>query len=143
MKKLTLKAGDKSIELIDRSALRTIVSGTQTIDLNATDKCSIKVKSAEVLDIPIGATCTIFGRPYRMNYLPRTEKLEQRLFETYIDLEGPQYDLLRVIYDLTVDTTNNQLQDVQADTLIGDLRRFATVLIANANRVFPGAWRLF
>lgn len=142
MNKLTLNTGSAAIELIDRNALRTVVSATQTINLNATDKCVIKVRSAEVFEIPIGATCTIFGRFYRMNYLPRVEKLENRLFETDIELEGVQYDLIRVIYDLTIDTTNNQLQDVRGDALTGDLNRFATVLIANANRIFPGSWRL-
>ena len=53
-----------------------------------------------------------------------------------------QYDLFRITYDLTVDTTTNELQDVQGDTLTGNLHRFMTVLIANANRVFPGKWKL-
>lgn len=47
---------------------------------------------------------------------------------------------MRASYDLTIDTTSNQLQDVQADSLTGNLRRFADVLISNANRVFPGKW---
>lgn len=45
-------------------------------------------------------------------------------------------------YDVTIDTTTNELQDVQGDTLTGDLHRFMTVLVANANRVFPGKWVL-
>lgn len=49
---------------------------------------------------------------------------------------------MRATYDVTIDTTNNKLQDVQGDSLTGDLCRFLTVLIANANRVFPGKWRL-
>ena len=57
-------------------------------------------------------------------------------------MEGVQYDLLRATYDLTIDTTSNTLQDVQSDALTGGLRRFATVLISNANRVFPGQWAL-
>ena len=57
-------------------------------------------------------------------------------------MEGVQYDLLRVTYDLTIDTTSNKLQDVQGDALTGDLRRFATVLISNASRVFAGQWAL-
>jgi hypothetical protein len=57
-------------------------------------------------------------------------------------MEGLQYDLLRATYDLTIDTTSNTLQDVQSDALTGDLRRFATVLISNASRVFAGQWAL-
>ena len=57
-------------------------------------------------------------------------------------MEGVQYDLLRATYDLTIDTTSNKLQDVQGDALTGDLRRFATVLISNASRVFAGQWAL-
>ena len=57
-------------------------------------------------------------------------------------MEGAQYDLLRVTYDLTIDTTSNKLQDVQGDALTGNLRRFATVLISNASRVFAGQWAL-
>ena len=53
-----------------------------------------------------------------------------------------EYDLLRAFYDVTIETTGNTLQDVQGDALTGNLKRFATVLIANANRVFPDKWKL-
>lgn len=46
------------------------------------------------------------------------------------------------MYNVNFDTTNNTIQDVTGDSLTGDLARFMAVLIANANRVFPGVWSI-
>lgn len=90
----------------------------------------------------IGDKITIFGRDYKLNRLPKVKKTGMHEFQYDLEFEGIQYDLFRVTYDVTIDTTTNELQDVQGDTLTGDLHRFMTVLIANANRVFPGKWVL-
>ena len=50
--------------------------------------------------------------------------------------------MMRVTYDLTIDTTSNQLADVSGDSLTGNLRRFATVMVSNLNRVFKNMWEL-
>ena len=131
-----------NINLISKSphALSTVTQGSQKITLLAEDVVTLTVESAVKISFEIGDSIDIFGRVYRMNRLPRMQKNGNRLFTYEIEMEGIQYDLMRASYDLTIDTTSNQLQDVQADSLTGNLRRFADVLISNANRVFPGKW---
>ncbi|WGU70639.1 hypothetical protein QIU18_00325 [Capnocytophaga canimorsus] len=90
----------------------------------------------------IGDTINIFGRTYKMNQLPKMQKTGPHSFSYDLVFEGIQYDLIRVTFDLTIDTTNNQLQDFQSNTLTGNLRRFAEVLLANVARVFPQKWEL-
>lgn len=131
-----------NINLISKSphTLSTVTQGSQKITLLAEDVVTLTVESAVKISFEIGDSIDIFGRVYRMNRLPRMQKNGNRLFTYEIEMEGIQYDLMRASYDLTIDTTSNQLQDVQADSLTGNLRRFADVLISNANRVFPGKW---
>lgn len=136
------RASGGNINLINKSpnALSTVTQGSQKITLLAEDVVTLTVESAVKIPFEIGDSIDIFGRVYRMNRLPRMQKNGNRLFTYEIEMEGIQYDLMRASYDLTIDTTSNQLQDVQADSLTGSLRRFADVLISNANRVFPGKW---
>ena len=136
------RASGGNINLINKSpnALSTVTQGSQKITLLAEDVVTLTVESAVKIPFEIGDSIDIFGRVYRMNRLPRMQKNGNRLFTYEIEMEGIQYDLMRASYDLTIDTTSNQLQDVQADLLTGNLRRFADVLISNANRVFPGKW---
>lgn len=124
------------------ASLSTVTKGTQKIARLGEDIVNISVESAVKVAFHIGDKITMFGRDYRLNRLPVVKKEGKRLFSYDLEFEGVQYDLMRATYDLTIDTTNNELQDVQADTLTGNLERFATVLIANANRVFPGKWVL-
>lgn len=136
------RASGGNINLISKSphALSTVTQGSQKITLLAEDVVTLTVESAVKIPFEIGDRLDVFGRVYRMNRLPRMQKNGNRLFTYEIEMEGIQYDLMRASYDLTIDTTSNQLQDVQADSLTGNLRRFADVLISNANRVFPGKW---
>ena len=136
------RASGGNINLINKSpnALSTVTQGSQKITLLAEDVVTLTVESTVKIPFEIGDSIDIFGRVYRMNRLPRMQKNGNRLFTYEIEMEGIQYDLMRASYDLTIDTTSNQLQDVQADLLTGNLRRFADVLISNANRVFPGKW---
>ncbi|NDV63779.1 phage tail protein [Bacteroides sp. 224] len=119
-----------------------IKSAKQNISLLDIDLVNITIESPFKQEYGIGDSITIFGRIYKMNRLPKVKKTGNFGFSYDLEFEGIQYDLLRATYNLNIDTTNNQLQDVQADTLIGDLRRFATVLVSNANRVMPDKWRL-
>ena len=89
-----------------------------------------------------GDSISVFGRTYRLNQLPRVRRTGAHKYAYDLTFEGVQYDLLRAFYDVTIETTGNTLQDVHGDALTGDLRRFATVLVSNANRVFPGMWQL-
>ncbi|KAF5072894.1 hypothetical protein DSECCO2_197820 [anaerobic digester metagenome] len=138
------KAGGETINLYSKnaSALSTVTNAEQSSALNSDDIVRVAVDSAVKIAFDIGDKMNILGRWYKINRLPTVKKTGNRLFTYNIELEGVQYDLARVVYDLTIDTTSNALQDVQADMLTGNLQRFATVLIANANRVFPGKWVL-
>ena len=131
-------------DLMNRTpgALSTVTRGAQKVALLGEDVVTLTVESARPIEFEIGDRMAVFGRTYTLNRLPRVQKQGERLYTYEVELEGVQYDLLRVTYDLTIDTTSNTLQDVQSDALTGDLRRFATVLIANANRVLPGQWEL-
>lgn len=117
-----------------------ITSAKQNWELNAEDTVTITVVSPFPQAYGIGDKITVFGRDYKLNRLPKVKKTGMADFQYDLEFEGIQYDLFRVTYDLTIDTTSNQLQDVQGDTLTGDLKRFMDVLVSNANRVFPGQW---
>ena len=130
------------VPMQNRRTATGIVSAKQNWGLNAEDTVDITVESPFPQTYNIGDKITIFGRDYKLNRLPSVRKTGMHEFQYTLQFEGVQYDLFRVTYDLTIDTTTNVLQDVQGDTLTGNLRRFMQVLIANANRVFPGKWRL-
>lgn len=129
-------------ELAKRGNSQGFTQAMQRWDLQGADIVSVTVESAIPMTYGIGDKINVFGREYKLNRLPKVTKNANYHFVYELEFEGIQYDLLRVTYDLTIDTTSNQLQDIQADSLTGNLQRFATVLIANANRVFPGKWSL-
>ncbi|KAA6300909.1 MAG: hypothetical protein EZS26_002935 [Candidatus Ordinivivax streblomastigis] len=128
--------------IASKSAATAIKSAKQTWELLGNDVVHIHVESSFPQTYGIGDKITVFGRAYQLNRLPKIRKTGMHAFSYDLEFEGVQYDLIRVTYDLTIDTTHSQLQDIQADALTGDLRRFATVLIANANRVFPNNYVL-
>ena len=132
------------IDLMNRTPgqLSTVTRGTQKVALLGEDVVTLTVESVRPIAFEIGDVMNVYGRAYRLNRLPAVQKQGERLYTYEVEMEGAQYDLLRVTYDLTIDTTSNKLQDVQGDALTGDLRRFATVLISNASRVFAGQWAL-
>lgn len=138
---ITRPNGDR-VPMNNRRTATAITSAKQNIGLNAEDTVDITVTSAVPQTYNIGDQITVFGRDYKMNRLPSVKKTGVYGFEYTLQYEGVQYDLYRVTYDLTIDTTSCQLQDVQGDTLTGNLKRFMQVLIANANRVFPDKWAL-
>lgn len=130
------------VPMQNRRTATGITSAKQNWGLNAEDTVDITIESPFPQTYNIGDKITVFGRDYKLNRLPSVKKTGMHQFQYTLQFEGVQYDLLRITYDLTVDTTTNELQDVQGDTLTGNLHRFMTVLIANANRVFPGKWKL-
>lgn len=136
------KANGSRVPIANRRTATDISSAKQNWALNAEDTVSITVVSPFPQTYGIGDKITIFGRDYKLNRLPKVKKTGMHEFQYDLEFEGIQYDLFRVTYDVTIDTTTNELQDVQGDTLTGDLHRFMTVLVANANRVFPGKWVL-
>lgn len=119
-----------------------ITQAQQSWGLLGDDLVQISIESPFPQQHEIGDWISVFGRIYTLNQLPRVRKSGVHKYAYDLTFEGVQYDLLRVFYDVTIETTGNTLQDVQGDALTGNLKRFATVLIANANRVFPDKWKL-
>lgn len=134
------KPNGSIVPMASKSTATAIKSAKQTWELLGNDVVNINVESPFPQVYGIGDRITVFGRQYKLNRLPKVKKTGMHAFSYDLEFEGVQYDLIRATYDLTIDTTNNQLQDVQADSLTGDLSCFVDVLISNANRVFPGKW---
>ena len=136
------KPNGSRVPMESRATATAITAAKQTWALNAEDTIAITVVSPFPQSYGIGDVITVFGRDYRLNRLPKVSKTGMQEYQYDLEFEGIQYDLMRVTYDVDIDTTNNQLQDIQGDSLTGDLKRFMEVLISNANRVFPGKWAL-
>lgn len=136
------KPNGSRVPMESRATATAITAAKQTWALNAEDTIAITVVSPFPQSYGIGDVITVFGRDYRLNRLPKVSKTGMQEYQYDLEFEGIQYDLMRVTYDVNINTTNNQLQDIQGDSLTGDLKRFMKVLISNANRVFPGKWAL-
>lgn len=134
------KPNGSRVPIESRRTATGITAAKQNWALNAEDTINITVVSPFPQSYGIGDTITVFGRDYKLNRLPKVKKTGMAEFQYDLEFEGIQYDLFRMTYDLTIDTTKNELQDIQGDTLTGDLKRFLDVLVSNANRVFPGKW---
>ena len=138
---ITRKNGEK-YSLAPKKEVASIKEAKQKWGLLGDDVVNITMESRIPQSYEIGDSINVFGRLYKLNQLPKVQKTGANRYSYELTFEGVQYDLLRAFCDVTIETTGNTLQDVQGDSLTGNLRRFATVLIANANRVFPGMWRL-
>ena len=138
---ITRKNGEK-YSLAPKKEVASIKEAKQKWGLLGDDVVNITMESRIPQSYEIGDSINVFGRLYKLNQLPKVQKTGANRYSYELTFEGVQYDLLRAFYDVTIETTGNTLQDVQGDALTGNLRRFATVLIANANRVFPDMWRL-
>lgn len=136
------KPNGSRVSMESRATATAITAAKQNWALNAEDTIAITVVSPFPQSYGIGDVITVFGRDYRLNRLPKVSKTGMQEYQYDLEFEGIQYDLMRVTYDVNINTTNNQLQDIQGDSLTGDLKRFMEVLISNANRVFPGKWAL-
>lgn len=136
------KPNGSRVPMESRATATVITAAKQTWALNAEDTIAITVVSPFPQSYGIGDVITVFGRDYRLNRLPKVSKTGMQEYQYDLEFEGIQYDLMRVTYDVNINTTNNKLQDIQGDSLTGDLKRFMEVLISNANRVFPGKWAL-
>jgi hypothetical protein len=139
---ILIKRDGNRVPLQSRRTATAVTSARQNWTLNGDDTVDITVQSPFSQTYEIGDQISVFGRVYTLNRLPKPKKTGMHEFQYSLQFEGIQYDLLRATYDVNINTTNNQLQDVQGDSLTGNLQRFLTVLVANANRVFPGKWAL-
>ncbi len=135
------KPNGETYSLTSRKEVR-VLKAEQRIALLGEDVLDLSIKTSAELPLEIGDYTVVFGRKYKINRLPEPDLTSETSSSIELEMEGIQYDLARATYDLTINTTNNELQDVQADSLTGDLKKFAEVLIANANRVFVNEWQL-
>lgn len=142
MEQIIIKRGNTLIPIASKKTATSIKSATQNVALLGDDTLNIVVVSPFKLDFLIGDTTVVYGNIYKLNRLPKVKKNGMYEFEYELEFEGAQYDMMRVTYDLTIDTTSNQLADVSGDSLTGNLRRFATVMVSNLNRVFKNMWKL-
>lgn len=142
MEQIIIKRGNTLIPLASKKTATSIKSATQNVALLGDDTLNIVIVSPFKLDFFIGDTTFVYGNIYKLNRLPKVKKNGMYEFEYELEFEGAQYDMMRVTYDLTIDTTSNQLADVSGDSLTGNLRRFATVMVSNLNRVFKNMWEL-
>ena len=136
------RANGDTIPIANKKTATSIKSATQNVTLLGDDTVTIVVTSPFKQTYLLGDAITIYGNVYHLNRLPKVKKTGMHEFQYDLEFEGAQYEMMRATYDLTIDTTNNTLADVSAESLTGNLQRFATVLVANLCRIFPGKWVL-
>lgn len=116
-----------------------IDTATQYMKLMTEDKLQLRVVSPLYFEFKIGDYTVLRSRTYKMNRLPTVRK-DGSSYVYDLEFEGVQYDLLSVSFNLNIDTTTFELQNLQGDYLTGNVGTFLNVIVANANRVFPGEW---
>lgn len=131
-----------TLKLQSRQYVRNIASAQQSVDLNGQDVVDLTVTSATKMNFVLGDKITVIGRDYTLNSPARERKNGERNFSYDLHFEGVQYDMIRASYNVNIDTTTSQIQDISGSSLTGDIERFLDVLISNLNRVFPGKWVL-
>lgn len=136
------KVSGGTLTLLSKARPSTITRATQSVELNGVEVVDITVESGQILEFSIGDKVTIVDRDYTLNSPPREQKSSAGSFVYELRFEGPQYDLIRAAFSVNVSTTGGQLQDIDGDSLTGDLKMFLDVVLANANRVFPAKWTL-
>jgi hypothetical protein len=132
-----------TLKLNSKENISAIKKATQQVELLGVDVVDISVESAKKMNFYIGDKITIIGRDYTLNTPAKERKISENRFQYDMQFEGVQYDLLRATFNVNIDTTSNQIQDINGDDITGDIKIFLDVLIANANRVFgTGKWVL-
>lgn len=142
MEQIIIHRGKSLVPIVNRRTATGIKSAKQNWALSGEETVDLTIESPFPQTYEIGDRIEVFGRVYKLNRLPKVKKTGMHEFQYDLEFEGVQYDLLRATYDLTIDTTSNELQDVSGDSYTGTLRDFMRILIANANRVFPNTWIL-
>lgn len=121
----------------------SVKSASVEVNLGTADLLRLQVESLLPIDWQIGERAVVYGRSYRLNRLPSMKKSGDKLYSYQLEYEGRQYDLLRVLFDLTVDTTQDKAQDLMQVALTGTAYRFLEVLTSNARRVYGSeSWQM-
>ena len=123
-----------AIPLISKKNVSVVSKATQKTALLSDDVISITVSSAVPLDLRIGDTARIYGKPYKLNQLPEPTKNGERRYSYELRLEGLQYDLIDVHYHLP--------ENAYGGTFYADLKGHLAVLVWNINRIYPNKWAL-
>lgn len=123
-----------AIPLISKKNVSVVSKATQKTALLSDDVISITVSSAVPLDLRIGDTARIFGKPYKLNQLSEPTKNGERRYSYDLRLEGLQYDLIDVHYHLP--------ENAYGETFYADLEGHLKVLLWNISRIYPGKWVL-
>lgn len=123
-----------AIPLISKKNVSVVSKATQKTALLSDDVISITVSSAVPLDLRIGDTARIYGKPYKLNQLPEPTKNGERRYSYELRLEGLQYDLIDVHYHLP--------ENAYGVTFYADLKGHLAVLVWNINRIYPNKWAL-
>ena len=136
---LVKRANNSEYLLEDKNKGSFITSIIQSTELRSNDVINIEVSSREFINFTIGDSFHYLGQKYTLNQIPRYFKNSSNNFQFSITFEGVMFDLRRASYDVNIDTTGSA---IYGETLTADLELFATILIENINRVFPGKWVL-
>lgn len=123
-----------AIPLISKKNVSVVSKATQKTALLSDDVISITVSSAVPLDLRIGDTARIYGKPYKLNQLPEPTKNGEHRYSYELRLEGLQYDLIDVHYHLP--------ENAYGETFYADLKGHLAVLVWNINRIYPNKWAL-
>lgn len=127
------KNGD-TLPLFSKSNLTAVTRAAQKTALLSEDKVVISVQAAMPLDLAIGDEAVIYGKKYRINQLPQVTKNGERRYQYEITLEGAQYELLDINYQLH--------EDSYGENFYADLKGHLDILLWNIQRVIPNKWKL-
>lgn len=127
-----VKADGSKLALYNPESVSAPTKATQKMALLSDDLLSITVASAVPLDFELGDIVNVYGKGYRLNQLPQVTKLGSRRYSYELQLEGAQYDLLDVSFQLP--------EGSYGDNLYGDLPGFINALSWNVQRIFGTKW---
>lgn len=116
---------------------REVVQAKQVRSFMEEDYVEVELLCSTAPGIALGDTLMCYGRRYVVNQMPTIKKSGSRDLTYTVRFEGVQYRLSRVAFLLNVDTTSQTLQDVQGNSLIGDIEVHLNALAANIQRAFP------
>lgn len=136
---LVKRANNSEYLLEDKNKGSFITSIIQSTELRSNDVINVELTSREFINFTIGDYFHYLGQKYTLNQIPRYFKNSSNDFQFSMTFEGAMFDLRRASYDVNIDTTGSA---IYGETLTADLELFATILIENINRVFPGKWVL-
>lgn len=138
MNNITLyRSGAPLFNLIERGK-RTVESANVNRAMLSDDSVSIRMTSREVLDFRINDYFILFESIYRINAIPKVQKISESAYEYDIKAEGLMFDLLRCKY-FNADETDFK-SEIEFP-LIGTIETFLTCLKANMNR-FSVKWEI-